>query len=180
MWSRVDKGINVTKYFGTTITQHLQGRLKSWQANLRLWGWFLEAGKGVWWKEVPGGYHFFNGDMTPTFIRKVQSSVTLGPPHWKRCESHKVHWGIYRSWLTSTALWKWQSIQHSTATLNSHAEPQTTEVPDEAEILLNTEGYASDSDLPNDPVDSETTADHIPTRLDQVVPIKHSFPCNPL
>lgn len=45
------------------------------------------------------------------------------------------------------------TIQH---TLNSHVEPQTTEVPDEAEILLNTEGYASDSDLPSDPVDSES------------------------
>jgi len=97
--------------------------------------------------------------MTPTFIRKVQSSFTLGPPHWKRCMSPTRYTleSTKEVGLTSTALWwKWQSIQHSTAYTDSHVEPQTTEVPDEAEILLNTEGYASDSDLPSDPVDSES------------------------
>ena len=72
------------------------------------------------------------------------------------------------------------TLQH---TLNSHAEPQTTEVPDEAEILLNTEGYASDSDLPSDPVDSESSSLNYrshshqtwPTRTDQtLLPLQSS------
>ena len=78
--SRVAKaGKNVPKYSGTIITQDLlQGRFKSWQANLRRMSRFLEAGKGVWGK-LPDGYHFFYGDDEPGF--RQEGPTLLGPPH---------------------------------------------------------------------------------------------------
>ena len=43
-------------------TQLLRSHLKSWQQHLRRISPFLASEEGIWWRSIPGGYTFHNGD----------------------------------------------------------------------------------------------------------------------
>ena len=54
---------HIPPYEGTTVeTQFLRSHLKSWQQYLRRISPFLVSGEGMWWRSIPGGYTFHDGD----------------------------------------------------------------------------------------------------------------------
>ena len=55
---------HIPPYNGTTVEKiFLKTRLKSWQQHLRRISPFLAPGPGVWWRSIPGGYTFYDGDI---------------------------------------------------------------------------------------------------------------------
>ena len=109
-------------------------------------------------------------------------------------QSHKKRWETVRHNKLELPIPKVQLYDEggnpSSILQYSQAESQTTEESNETELVLNTVGYASDPDLPNDPVNSvclsltirqysiPSTNQTLPTLADQTPPPSESSSVN--